>query len=107
MERDSQGFYQAIYDIVAQIPPGRVATYGQIAAMAGRPGNARQVGFAMSHVPVDRDLPCHRVVNRQGELAPAYAFGGQAKQRALLESEGVTFLPSGRIHLKLHLWFGG
>lgn len=58
----------------------------------------------MSCVPAERKLPCHRVVNRTGVLAPEYVFGGQAKQRAMLEAEGVTFLADGRIDMTLHLW---
>lgn len=99
-------FFQKIYAIVAKIPSGSVATYGQIAAMAGSPRAARQVGYAMSKAPAERALPCHRVVNRKGELAPAHAFGEQWYQRLLLENEGVGFLPDGTIDLPRHLWTG-
>ncbi|MDL2275462.1 methylated-DNA--[protein]-cysteine S-methyltransferase [Desulfosarcina sp. OttesenSCG-928-G10] len=99
-------FYQRIYAIVAQIPAGMVVTYGQIALLAGRPLAARQVGYAMSAVPADHPFPCHRVVNRLGELAPDHVFGDKRFQRMLLEKEGVTFLPDGRIDLKKHLWVG-
>lgn len=96
--------YKRIYMLVAEIPAGRVATYGQIAWMAGKPDAPRMVGYAMSHAPAERDLPCHRVVNRLGELAPPYAFGGGEIQRAMLEGEGVPFLENGRIDLKRGLW---
>ena len=88
-------FFDKIYEIVAQIPPGRVATYGQIALLAGSPRAARQVG-----------LPCHRVVNRLGELAPEHVFGDREFQRMLLVSEGVGFLADGRIDLAHYAWQG-
>ncbi|NLT58556.1 MAG: MGMT family protein [Clostridiales bacterium] len=97
-------FYSRVYALVAQIPPGRVATYGQIALLAGHPRAARQVGYAMSGASADQRLPCHRVVNRLGGLAPSHAFGGYEVQRAMLEREGVTFLENGRVCLRLHLW---
>lgn len=99
-----KSFFETIYDIVAQIPAGYVCTYGQIAMLAGRPRAARQVGMAMRTAPENRNLPCHRVVNRLGELAPEHAFGAKEIQRMLLEAEGVTFLPDGRICLEKHLY---
>ena len=72
MANDNKDFFARVYDIVAQIPPGYVLTYGQIAAMAGNPRAARIVGYAMNGAPADRDLPCHRVVNRAGCMAPGY-----------------------------------
>lgn len=105
MRKEPQSeFYRRIYEIVGKIPLGTVATYGQIAMMAGSPRAARQVGYAMSAVSAERNLPCHRVLNRLGELAPEHAFGGECYQRILLESEGITFLPDGRVDLKKHLW---
>lgn len=97
-------FVQKVYSVVAQIPSGKVITYGQIAEMAGDVVAACAVGHIMSCVPPEKQLPCHRVVNRTGSLAPDYAFGGQEKQRALLAAEGVTFLAVGRIDMALHLW---
>lgn len=97
-------FAEQVYEAVARIPCGKVATYGQIAALVGDPLAGREVGHIMSYAPSGRNLPCHRVVNRTGVLAPDYAFGGQEKQRALLEAEGVTFLADGRIDMELHLW---
>lgn len=99
-------FYQNIYKIVSKIPVGNVATYGQIAMLAGSPRAARQVGFAMAKVSDEQELPCHRVVNRLGELAPEYVFGDKKYQKMLLEAEGITFLSEGRIDLKKHLWNG-
>ena len=83
-------FYDRIYLAVRQIPRGRVATYGQIAAMAGNGGAARAVGNALHVNPQPGVIPCHRVVNAQGRLAPHFAFGGDAEQQRLLEAEGVT-----------------
>ena len=97
-------FYCQVYSIVAKIPAGSVATYGQIALMAGKPYGARQVGYAMNVAPAD--LPCHRVVNKQGELAPGHIFGGKEVQRMTLEAEGIAFLPDGKIDLEKHLWDG-
>lgn len=99
-------FYKSIYALVAKIPRGCVATYGQIAALAGSPRAARQVGYAMASVSAERKLPCHRVVNRLGELAPEHVFGDRLFQRALLEQEGVTFLQDGRIDMQKCLWNG-
>ncbi len=97
-------FAEQVYEAVARIPRGKVATYGQIAAQVGDTLAGREVGHIMICYPSVRNLPCHRVVNRTGVLAPDYAFGGQEKQRALLEAEGVTFLADGRIDMALHLW---
>ncbi len=105
MTRPEKSFSESVYDIVAQIPAGCVLTYGQIAAMLGNPRAARQVSFALARAPLDRDLPCHRVVNRLGTLAPDHVFGGQDLQQRRLESEGVRFDGQGRIVLKDHLWW--
>ena len=87
MER---AFFDRVYRAVKQIPQGKVATYGQIACAVGAPRCARQVGFALHVNPEPIITPCHRVVNRFGSLAPAFAFGGEGVQKQLLESEGVT-----------------
>lgn len=101
-----QRFYHEVYEIVAQIPHGKVTTYGEIAFMLGRPRGARMVGWALRAAPPERHLPCHRVVNKSGELAPVHAFGGYDVQRAFLESEGVTFDQNGRVCVRKHLWDG-
>lgn len=93
-----------IYDIVSQIPVGKVATYGQIAVLAGMPKGARVVGWAMRAVPENWVLPCHRVVNKIGNMAPEYAFGGHEVQRSLLKAEGVTFNINGLINMEENLW---
>lgn len=97
-------YFQSVYEIVARIPEGKVATYGQIAAMLGNPRGARTVGWAMQAAPGHLRLPCHRVVNKSGTLAPTYVFGSSENQRAWLEAEGITFGPEGRIDMKKHLW---
>lgn len=101
-----ESYFGKVYDIVAKIPPGKVATYGQIAALTGNPRGARTVGWAMQSAPENLNLPCHRVVNRLGEMAPAYVFGGAENQRAMLEMEGITFKEDGRIDMSKHLWKG-
>ncbi|MBP7401690.1 MAG: MGMT family protein [Clostridia bacterium] len=93
-----------VYEIVARIPRGKVATYAQIASLLGNPQAARRVGRAMSHAPDGMDLPCHRVVNAKGEMLPDRTFGGPEAQRARLSREGVAFRPNGNIDLKQSLW---
>ena len=82
-----------VYAVFKRIPRGSVATYGQVAALAGAPRNARAVGYALHANPEPGVIPCHRVVFRDGSLAPGFAFGGPQEQRALLEGEGVIFVP--------------
>lgn len=86
-------FNDRVYAVVRGIPRGRVATYGQVAALVGVPRCARMVGYALHVNPEQGVIPCHRVVFRDGSLAPGFAFGGPDAQRALLEDEGVTFVP--------------
>ncbi len=88
----SSELYQKIYAIVRMIPRGKVATYGQVADMAGNPRWARVVGQALHHNPDPSYTPCHRVVNARGELSGAFAFGGEREQRRRLETEGVQFI---------------
>lgn len=92
--------FEKIYEVVKNIPEGRVATYGQVAFLAGNPRWSRVVGYALHNNPEPNVIPCHRVVNREGRLAPSFAFGGDEIQRQLLESEGITFEPDGRVDLK-------
>jgi len=99
-----EGFFEQVYRLVSQIPAGRVATYGQIASLLGRPKSAKIVGWAMRSAPSDRRLPCHRVIKKTGRLAPEYAFGGSENQRMLLENEGVTFKADGSVDLARHRW---
>jgi methylated-DNA-protein-cysteine methyltransferase related protein len=94
--------YARIYATVARVPAGRVATYGQIAAFAGLPGRARQVGYALHALPPGSPVPWQRIVNARGEISLPGASA--ARQRALLHAEGVAFDESGRIDLRRHLW---
>lgn len=96
--------FKEVYEAVKKIPRGRVATYGQIAAMTGRPRAARIVGYALHVNPEPGVIPCHRVVNRFGELAPAFAFGGREVQRALLEAEGVEVSDGFTVDMDKYLW---
>jgi methylated-DNA-protein-cysteine methyltransferase-like protein len=98
--------FNRIYDAVRRIPYGRVATYGQIAALAGNPRWARVVGCAL-HVNPDPDsIPCYRVVNKDGRVSPAFAFGGANMQVTLLEREGVAFV-DGSMDREKNVWKPG
>lgn len=92
-------FFRRVWALVAGIPPGKVMTYGQIAAVLDNVCSARYVGWAMASAPENSGLPCHRVLNRLGEMAPGQIFGGADRQRALLQSEGVLFTDRGRADL--------
>lgn len=93
-------FFAQVYDLVKQIPAGQVVTYGQIASKLGS-RDARKVGWALHANTEENQVPCHRVVNNQGRLAPNFAFDGPEEQRRRLVAEGVRFLPDGRVDLKL------
>jgi methylated-DNA-protein-cysteine methyltransferase-like protein len=99
-----RGSYARIYAIVRRIPRGRVATYGQVARLAGLPGRARQVGYAMHALPPGSGVPWHRVVNALGAVSRRRVPGADLTQRVLLEQEGIRFDPRGRIALELHGW---
>ena len=97
--------YDRIYAIVRQIPQGKVATYGQIADLAGLYGKARLVGYALFRVDPQDDLPWHRVINAQGEISYSHQRrGGDYLQKALLEAEGIEFKPNGKIELRQYRW---
>ena len=96
-----EGLVYEILSVVAEIPEGRVCSYGEIARLIGREKNARLVGKVLSSAQLYGDYPCHRVVNHAGRTAPHWL-----QQRALLESEGVTFRPNGTVDMARHLWRG-
>lgn len=96
---DQDTFRQEVYNVVAAIPPGRVVTYGQIAYLIGKPQCSRMVGQALHNVPSGLHLPCHRVVNSQGRLAPCWD-----EQKTLLADEGVTLKKNGCIDMKKFQW---
>ncbi len=95
--------FNHIYDVVKQIPYGKVATYGQVAALAGSKRWARVVGYALHANPDPENIPCFRVVNRFGEVSKAFAFGGENRQIELLKAEGIEFV-DGRVDMKKHQW---
>lgn len=104
MPDKEKGFFERVYEIVACIPEGKVATYGGIGKMLGYPRGAKVVGWAMRGTPEGMGLPCHRVVKATGELSPGYVFGAYEIQRAMLEAEGITFREDGTIDMEKHLW---
>lgn len=97
-------FYDTVYENVKKIPKGKVATYGQIATMCGSPRASRAVGYALHANPNPSSIPCHRVVNRHGRLAAAYAFGGIDIQREKLENEGIEINDENMVDLQKFLW---
>ena len=96
------GIAEAVYQVVAQIPSGKVTSYGQIARLIGRPRAARVVGYAMARAP--EGLPSHRVLRKDGSLPPGDVFGAPGLQGAKLEAEGVIFLPDGRVDMAQCGW---
>lgn len=96
--------FEKIYEVVCNIPKGKVATYGQVALLAGNPRWARVVGYALHVNPAFGVVPCHRVVNREGKTAESFAFGGSDIQRQMLENEGIVFEEDGHIDLKKYQW---
>lgn len=98
--------FEKIYEIVKKIPSGKVATYGQIAMMAGNPRWARVVGYALHVNPDPESIPCFRVVNRFGWLSEAFAFGGANRQAELLRAEGVEVSENNIVNLEKFLWNG-
>lgn len=101
----SENTFTKIYEVVKKIPRGKVCTYGQIALLVGNPRLSRVVGYALHVNPEPGVIPCHRVVNRNGEVSRAFAFGGENMQIQLLEDEGVEFV-AGRVPLDRYMWYG-
>jgi methylated-DNA-protein-cysteine methyltransferase related protein len=97
-------FIERVFDVVRQIPPGRVSTYGRIARYVGAARSARMVGWALHNCPDDISDVAHRVVNRNGDLTGGWAWGHPDIMRGLLEDEGVTFSDEYRVDLSKHLW---
>ncbi len=96
-------FYDAVLEIVRRIPKGKVATYGQIAALAGSPRASRIVGGALCRCK-DPSVPCHRVVNRLGGMAPQGTFGLPGEQERRLLEDGVSLRPDHTVDLKAYRW---
>ncbi len=98
------GAYERIYTIVRQFPAGKVASYGQIARLAGT--SARQVGYAMAALAPDTEVPWQRVINSKGAISPRRGNDGHRHQRIVLEEEGIAFSPHGKIDMDSHSWEG-
>ena len=98
--------FEKIYEVVKKIPRGKVATYGQIARLAGNDKWSRVVGYALHSNPSPDEIPCFRVVNRFGGLAPAFAFGGIDVQAELLQQEGIEVRADNTVDLEKFLWDG-
>lgn len=99
----SKNSYEKIYEVVKQIPKGTVATYGQVAALAGNKRWARVVGYALHVNPDPERIPCYRVVNREGRLSEAFAFGGVNQQKILLEADGIEVVDN-QVNLNIYQW---
>ena len=101
----TEGFHARVYEVVRRVPPGRVTTYGAVAAALGSPRVARHVGWALAalHEP---DVPWHRVVNAQGRISFKGDLARAGEQRRRLEAEGVTFDAADRLPLRALLWTG-
>ena len=97
-------FQRRVWQALEAIPWGEIRSYRDIAQAVDSPRGFRAVGMANHHNPIPIFIPCHRVVFRDGSLAPGFAFGGAGAQRALLEAEGVPFLPDGRVDLSRCRW---
>jgi len=101
--QQKESTFDKIYEIVKQIPYGQVATYGQIAKLAGNKNLSRVVGYALHSNPDPEHIPCFRVVNRFGQVSSAFAFGGENQQILLLENEGI-FVKNGVVDLTKYGW---
>lgn len=103
-------FSNKVFAVVRRIPTGKVATYGQIARLIGSPRSARYVGYSLHANPNPgaeaNNVPCHRVVFKDGSLCRGYAFGGPEVQREILEKEGVVFVDDEYVDLKACAWDG-
>ncbi|MBM3286306.1 MAG: methylated-DNA--[protein]-cysteine S-methyltransferase [Candidatus Eisenbacteria bacterium] len=105
--RRASQLYRSIWGVVARIPRGRVATYGQIAALAGHPCQPRLAGYALYSIPAGLSIPWHRVVNARGEISVrsgSFPDGETSLQRALLEREGIQFSARGACDLSRYRW---
>lgn len=99
-----RGTYARIYAVIRKIPKGRVATYGQVARLAGMPGHARQIGYALSALPEAQEVPWHRVINAQGEISARALPHFENEQYRLLKKERITFDQHRRIPLARYQW---
>ena len=105
-EMEGEGFFQRVYHMVARIPYGKVATYGQIALYLGYPRAARTVGWALHALPQGTEIPWHRVINSQGRVSTSCLTHSADLQRAMLEEEGIVFDKKGFVDLARYRWEG-
>jgi methylated-DNA-protein-cysteine methyltransferase-like protein len=103
MEGYYMNTFEKIYEVVKQIPYGKVASYGQVAALAGNKRWSRIVGYALHVNPDTNAIPCYRVVTKDGYTSKAFAFGGEDQQRGLLEREGIGFV-DGHVDMDKYCW---
>ena len=96
------GLFKKVYETVKTIPQGKVATYGQVAKLIGT-RDVRKIGWAL-HANKIAEVPCHRVVSKEGKLAKNFAFNGAEEQKNRLEAEGVTFIDEMHVDVTKHLW---
>lgn len=101
---EEKNTFQKIYDVVKEIPCGQVASYGQVAELAGNRRLAKVVGYALHVNPDPGKIPCHRVVTIDGKVSKAFAFGGENQQVKLLKEEGVIFLANGLVDMEKCQW---
>jgi len=106
MASSKSDFFERVWDVVAEIPDGKVTTYGHIAEYLGAKSAARTVGWALNAAAA-MPLPCHRVVNRFGGLSGRTHFGGPFVMEERLRSEGITFTEEGHVDMSQHLWIPG
>ena len=102
--REKSDSYERIYAVVSKIPRGKVATYGQVAELAGLSGHARQVGYALHATPEESAIPWQRVVNAKGEISPRSDPQVDGVQKSMLDAEGISFDANGRIDLGRCRW---
>lgn len=105
MKREKEdNFFERVYDVVRQIPPGKVTSYGAIAKAIGSPQSSRMVGYAMNASHTMDDVPAHRVVNRKGMLTGKHHFEGSNLMQQLLESEGIKVVENKIVDFEKHFW---
>ena len=103
-EKNKDNFFERVYEVVRQIPHGKVTSYGAIAKAIGSPQSSRMVGYAMNASHNMEDVPAHRVVNRNGVLTGKFHFDGTNLMQQLLESEGIKVVDNKILNFKEHFW---
>ena len=103
VQMETKNSFERIYDVVRQIPRGKVASYGQVAALAGNRRWSRVVGYALHVNPDEEGIPCYRVVTKDGRVSRAFAFGGGNRQIELLQADGIEFI-DGHVDMKRFQW---